>query len=357
MSNVDKSSIKYAMPIKALDFFCGAGGLTRGLLDAGIHVLAGIDNDGGMRNTYEKNNAPSQFICDDINSLDIKKLRKQLGITARDIVLYAACTPCQPFSTLNQMKGEDPRKKLLLSFADIVQKSPPDFVLVENVPGLSSSYGKEIYEEFSRILKECGFKNINADFLDAQFHGVPQVRKRFILLASRHGEIELPKPNKNNVATVRQYIGNLKPIKDGEEYKRVPNHITRKLQPHLKLIIQAVPKDGGSRIDIKDKSILLACHQKNPRVHKDVFGRMAWDKPAPTLTCRCGDIYCGRFGHPDQDRGISLREAASLQTFPRKYVFYGNFMQISKQIGNAVPVKLATKLGKQVLIAAQKLEQ
>ena len=342
------------MTIKAIDFFCGAGGLTRGLLDAGIQVLAGVDTDSNLRDTYEKNNKPSRFICQDIEDVDILKLRRMLGIAKKDLVLYAACTPCQPFSTLNQMKGNDDRKTLLLSFADIVKFAPPDFILVENVPGLNTAYGKEVYEQFSEMLSACRFNHVSSGFLDAQYYGVPQVRKRFILLASRHDQINLPKPNEKRIATVRQYIGDLKPIADGDEYKRIFNHVTRRLQPHLRRIIKAVPKDGGNRSEVKDRSILLPCHRKNPRVHKDVFGRMAWDKPAPTLTCRCGDVYCGRFGHPEQDRGISLREAASLQTFPRKYVFYGNFMHICKQIGNAVPVKLAAKLGKQVIKAALK---
>jgi len=340
------------MIIKAVDFFCGAGGLSRGLLDAGIQVLAGVDFDADMHETYEKNNQPSQFICQDITRLDISKLRRKLAITKKDLVLYTACTPCQPFSSLNKMKGKDKRRTLLLSFAAIVKKSPPDFIMVENVPGLNTAYGKKIYRRFIKALKACGFNNISADFIDAQYFAVPQVRKRFILLASRHGEICLPKPNKKKIATVRQAIGAVVPIADGEEHKLVVNHVSRKLQPHLKRIVQAVPKNGGSRRDIQDTSILLPCHQKNPNVHKDVFGRMAWDKPAPTLTCRCADVYCGRFTHPEQDRGISLREAATLQTFPVKYVFYGNFMHVSKQIGNAVPVKLATKLGKKIVEAA-----
>lgn len=339
------------MTIKAIDFFSGAGGLTRGLLDAGIKVLAGVDNDADLRSTYEKNNEPSKFICKDISRLDIKAFRRELGITKKDTVLYAACTPCQPFSTLNQMKGNDNRKTLLLDFAKIVEAAPPDYILVENVPGLNSFYGKDIYQKFSATLKKCGFNYVSAGYLDAQYFGVPQVRKRFILLASRHGEIDLPRPNKKKIMTVRQFIGEIQPIEDGEEYKRIPNHVSRKLQPHLKRIVQAVPKNGGNRSQIEDTSILLACHQKNPKTHKDVFGRMAWDKPSPTLTCRCADVYCGRFAHPDQDRGISLREAALLQTFPKSYKFYGNFRHISKQIGNAVPVKLAEKLGKQVLKA------
>ena len=139
-------------------------------------------------------------------------------------------------------------------------------------------------------------------------------------------------------------------IADGEASRAYPNHAARKLQPHHKPIVAAIPKDGGSRRDVTDTSILLKCHQKKPNAHKDVFGRMAWDKPAPTLTSRCVDIYSGRFVHPEQDRGISLREAAALQTFEDNYEFFGTSISgISRQIGNAVPVKFAEQLGKSIM--------
>ncbi len=341
--------------IKAIDFFCGAGGLTRGLLNSGINVLAGVDNDSRLKLTYENNNAPGRFICQDIKTINIVDLRTSFGISQHDVVLYAACTPCQPFSTLNHMKGEDSRKVLLLAFAELVRQSPPDFIVVENVPGLNTKYGKEIYEQFVQTLDECGFKQPSTDFLDAKDFGVPQVRKRFILLASRHGAIVLPQPDRGGLPTVRQYLMKYPPLEDGMASKDFPNHITRKLLPHLKRIVQAVPRDGGSRRDVMDTSILLKCHQNRPDVHKDVFGRMAWDKPAPTLTCRCADVYCGRFTHPEQDRGISLREAAALQTFDDDYEFFGEFFHVQRQIGNAVPVKLAERLGEKIVDAARLL--
>jgi DNA (cytosine-5)-methyltransferase 1 len=283
----------------------------------------------------------------DVRNIDINKLRTELGIEETDQVLYAACTPCQPFSTLNKLKGEDERKYLLLAFAELVKKCPPDFILVENVPGLNNAYGKLVYEKFIAALAEAGFSEENMDsaLLDANDFGVPQVRKRFILVASRHGTIKLPKPIKSQNPTVRDLLEKYPPLKNGEESHEILNHISRKLQPHHLKIVKAVPKDGGSRKDVADTSILLKCHQDNPNVHKDVFGRMAWDSPSPTLTCRCTDVYCGRFIHPEQDRGISLREAAALQTFPDSYEFFGTFQQIAKQIGNAVPVKLAEHLG------------
>ncbi len=343
--------------IKAIDFFCGAGGLTRGLLDAGINVLAGVDNDESLRQTYEHNNRPSRFVCKDIKDIDIEQLRTELGIQTSDLVLYAACTPCQPFSTLNKLKGEDNRKFLLLAFAELVKASPPDFILVENVPGLSNAYGKAIYEKFLTILGEVGFiaERTDAALLDAHNFGVPQVRKRFILISSRHNTIKLPEPTYENRPTVRDYLSKFPALKDGDESSKYRNHVARKLKGHHIRIVNAVPKNGGSRRDIKDTSILLACHQKNPNVHKDVFGRMSWDGPSPTLTCRCTDVYCGRFIHPEQDRGISLREAASLQTFADNYEFFGNFQKISRQIGNAVPVKLAEKLGNSVIDASKLL--
>lgn len=336
--------------IKAIDFFCGAGGLTRGLLDAGISVVAGVDNDDRVRKTYESNNAPSRFVAADIKNVDIGTLREELNIGPKEPTLYAACTPCQPFSTLNTMHAEDNRKSLLLDFAAIVEQVPPDYIIVENVPGLGNAYGKEIYDEFERTLKNHKFQ-IDAEKLDAKYFGVPQTRKRFILVASRHGAPHLPKQaTRKRLSTVGDTIRRFPAIADGEESASHKNHVARKLRPHHLRIVEAVPANGGSRRDVADTSILLKCHQKNPNAHKDVFGRMSWDLPAPTLTCRCTDVYCGRFIHPEQHRGISLREAAVLQTFDDHYEFYGDsILEQARQIGNAVPVKLAKLLGDSIL--------
>ena len=341
--------------IKAIDFFCGAGGLTRGLLNAGIKVLAGVDNDERLQETYTHNNKPSRFINKDIDTIDIHELRKELKIQNEDTTLYAACTPCQPFSTLSRAKDTDDRKELLLTFAEIVEEYPPDFILVENVPGLNNDYGKEIYEEFLEILKACEFSDPAADLLDAKHFGVPQTRKRFILLASKRGSISLPIPqtDPDQFVTVRKCIENY-PDVDGKEAQDYSNHVARELKPHHKRIVKAVPKNGGNRQEVVDTSILLKCHQKKPNAHRDVFGRMAWDKPAPTLTSRCTDVYSGRFTHPKHDRGISLREAAALQTFEDDYKFFGTSISaIARQIGNAVPVKLAEHLGESIISALQ----
>ena len=336
--------------IKAIDFFCGAGGLTRGLLDAKISVVAGVDNDNRIRKTYESNNKPSRFIASDIKDVDIDALREELDICPKEPTLYAACTPCQPFSTLNTMHAVDKRKSLLLDFATIVEQAPPDYIIVENVPGLSNAVGKDIYESFKKTLKKHGFR-IDAEMLDAKEFGVPQTRKRFILVASRHGHPRLPNPTtKERFKTVRDSIRKFPAIAHGQCSDSYKNHLARELRPHHLRIVEAVPVNGGSRKDVADTSILLKCHQKNPGAHKDVFGRMSWDLPAPTLTCRCTDVYCGRFIHPAQHRGISLREAAALQTFDDQYEFFGDsILEQARQIGNAVPVSLAKLLGDNIL--------
>ena len=344
--------------IKTIDFFCGAGGLTKGLLNAGIDVVAGVDNDGRLRNTYERNNKPSRFIEQDIADIDIKALRREVGITATDTTLYAACTPCQPFSTLNRSKDDGNQKALLLEFAAVVAESPPDFVIVENVPGLNNAIGRDIYRQFEAVLDAQGF-SADARLLDAKHFGVPQTRKRFILIASLHGAAKLPAPTTaRQPPTVRDHIDKYPPISDGEKSDTHPNHVARPLQSHHRRIVEAVPADGGSRRDVADTSILLKCHQEKPHAHKDVFGRMAWNEPSPTLTCRCTDVYCGRFIHPEQHRGISLREAAALQTFPDDYEFFGgSFLEKSRQIGNAVPVRLAEALGKTVIALHSEVRQ
>ncbi len=336
--------------IKAIDFFCGAGGLTRGLLDSGIKVLAGVDIDKRLKDTYENNNKPSKFYPVGIDKIDILKLREDLGITEQDKVLYAACTPCQPFSHLNKQKDKGKKRELLLSFGEIVKKYPPDFILIENVPGLKNAYGKEIYEEFLETIESVGFiaDYRYSEFLDANDFDVPQVRKRFILLASKHGELILPE--KSGVKpTVKSVLKKYPAIKNGEKSEKFPNHEAKNLPLNHIRIIESVPQDGGNRADIEDQSILLVCHRNKPKTYKDVFSRMAWDKPSPTMTARCTEVANGRFAHPTQNRAISFREAAALQSFGDDYVFYGSNFHIAQQIGNAVPPKFAQKLGEAIV--------
>jgi DNA (cytosine-5)-methyltransferase 1 len=164
-----------------------------------------------------------------------------------------------------------------------------------------------------------------------------------------------PPRRTKKVPTVREGIAKYPTLEDGEQSEQFLNHVARALKPHHKALVAAVPKDGGSRSEVADPSLLLECHKDRPKVHKDVFGRLAWDQPSPTLTCRCTDVYCGRFVHPEQDRGLSLREAAALQTFPDDYEFHGtSIFHIARQIGNAVPVELAKRLGRAILLSSVK---
>ena len=343
--------------LKALDFCCGAGGLTRGLRGAGIAVLAGLDNDPALERTYTANNAPSAFVKADLNALDLPALRATLDLNAPGPLLYAAGLPCQPFSNLNPAKNPEPHNSPLAAFGRIIQARPPEFLLLENVPGLSRRRGQALHQEFLTLLAALGYQ-WNAAFLDAKNYGVPQTRKRYILLAARPGPappLPLPTtPEPHQYATVRQAIGQYPPLLDGATDPSIPNHTARPLQPRHRRILAGIPKDGGRRQDLKDPSLLLPAHQAlPPTARRDVFGRMAWEQPSPTLTTRCGDVYCGRFGHPEQERGLSLREAAALQTFPEDYIFHGSsFSALAKQIGNAVPPKLAQALGQSLLQAA-----
>lgn len=338
--------------IKAIDFFCGAGGLTRGLLDSGIKVLAGVDIDKRLEQTYEKNNQPSKFYAIGIDEVDILEFRKKLGITENDKVLYAACTPCQPFSALNRQRDKDKKRELLLSFGEIVKKCPPDFILIENVPGLKNAYGKEIYQQFLETIESVGFKPETeyrySDFLNANDFDVPQVRKRFILIASKDGELIRPEKS-DKKPTVRSVLKKYPAIGNGGKSKKIENHVAKKLPSNHIRIIEAIKKDGGNRADIEDQSILLPCHRNKPKTYKDVFSRMAWDKPSPTMTARCTEVANGRFAHPTQNRAISIREAAALQSFGDDYVFYGSNFHIAQQIGNAVPPKFAQKLGEAIV--------
>lgn len=338
--------------IKAIDFFCGAGGLTRGLLDSGIKVLAGVDVDKRLKETYENNNKPSKFYPVGIEKVDIFNIREELGITEQDKVLYAACTPCQPFSALNRQKDKDKKRELLLSFGEIVKACPPDFILIENVPGLKNAYGKEIYQQFLETIESVGFKSEAdyrySEFLNANDFDVPQTRKRFILIASKHGELKLPQKS-DEKPTVRSVLKKYPAIRNGGKSESFPNHTAKKLPLNHIRIIEAVGKDGGNRADIEDQSILLSCHRNKPKTYKDVFSRMFWDKPSPTMTARCTEVANGRFAHPTQNRAISYREAAALQSFGDDYVFYGSNFHIAQQIGNAVPPKFAQKLGEAIV--------
>lgn len=351
------------MKIKAIDLFCGAGGVTRGLLDAGIDVIAGFDIDSSLKKVYEENNIrvngeKAKYFNKKVESITKKDIYNLVGSkTARKInkekFLLAGCAPCQPFSLKNKNRYDktDHRRTLITYFADLVKETKPDFVFMENVAGLPKLEPNNL-KYFTDILDEDGF-SWDTQIVNARNYGVPQNRKRFVLLASKEKKVQIPEGEYDGVVksykTVGDTIQNLPSLNPGEEYLGIANHKCANLSDLNKIRLKATPKNGGSRTSWK-KNLWLNCHldeNGNPKQgHGDVYGRMTWEKPAPTLTTKFNSITTGRYAHPEQNRAISLREGALIQSFPEDYIFYGNMQAVAKQIGNAVPPKMAEEFGK-----------
>lgn len=337
--------------LRALDFFCGAGGLSCGLRNAGVDVTAGFDKDARCSKTYEYNNPGSKFHEADIRHISLETLRKATGIIDFTNMLFAGCAPCQPFS--KHQKGSKIKKDatLLLQFGRLIEAAKPAFVFMENVPGIVKVPGFNTFKRFLVILNKTGYK-FDYKVVDAKGYGVPQSRKRVVLLATRIGEVSIPAPvfgmSKVPFRTVREAISSFPSIKAGETHPNIPNHTAAALREiNIRRMIMT-PKNGGDRSAWPEK-LKVRCHQNKYKGHTDVYGRMYWGNPAPALTSRCNSVSNGRYGHPEQDRAISLREAAAIQSFPDDYIFFGNKNHIALQIGNAVPVLLAQIMAEELL--------
>ena len=335
--------------VVAIDLFCGIGGLTYGLQNSGIKVTAGIDLDESCRETYEKNNS-AVFLHKNISELNGKELLKYYDNANADVKILAGCAPCQPFS--QHQKNKKNRKKhkdwgLLYEFLRIIDEVNPDIVSMENVPDLER---EDVFVDFTNGLKKSGY-NVTYKIHNAADYGVPQRRNRLLLLASKKGKIEFLKKTQKMV-TVRKAIGNLKPINAGEKNENYKIHISPTLSKlNLERIRQSKP--GGSWKDW-DKSLLPECYKKKSgSTYSSVYGRMEWDNVAPTLTTQFNRYGTGRFGHPEQDRALTLREGAILQSFPKNYKFISRdgflLTRIARHIGNAVPPKLAKHIGKSII--------
>lgn len=339
--------------IKVIDLFCGIGGLSHGLIKEGLDVVAGIDNDDSCKFGYEYNNR-AKFIHKDILEITANDINRLFGKKEKTIRVLAGCAPCQPFSKLNLKRITSKELEPLGKFAQLIDETKPEIVSMENVSGLANMKKYPIFKTFVDTLKNNGY-NYKYEIVDASEYGVPQKRKRLVLLASRFGEIELIKrTHKNKKITVRDVIRSLEPLKDGEISKNDPLHRARKLSPINLKRIKATPHDGGNS-DSWSEDLVLDCHKKESgkTYSGTVYGRMRWDEPAPTMTTQCIGLGNGRFGHPEQDRAISLREAAIFQTFPQRYKFVAPsepiiVAHIAKFIGNAVPVKLGAVIGRSI---------
>ena len=337
--------------MKAYDCFCGVGGLTRGLRNAGITVIAGIDIDPMCRETYTHNNQGTRFINKDIREIGLSDLGLSDCLPRRNNVLFAACAPCQPFSQLSKSGKNKNQSTLLSSFMRLVKMAQPDYVLIENVPGIARVRGFSTFRRALRLFNDLNYDCVQK-VINAKYYGVPQNRRRLVLLAAREGWASLPLqshgPGLEPVRTVQDAIADYPQIPAGGRNSLVLNHVCTSITELNLRRLEETPHDGGDRRSWP-ASLQLACHSKNHHGHTDVYGRMHWNRPSPTLTGRCTSISNGRFGHPEQNRAISLREAAKLQTFPDDYEFFGYITRISVQIGNAVPVEMAERLGAHIL--------
>lgn len=327
--------------VVGIDVFCGAGGMSRGLQRAGIRVICGIDNDPLVIETY-KRNIHRRAICRDIRRITSGHLRPLVPKGAR--LVMAVCAPCQPFSKVRKSRKRRPDRHLLLEVGRLVRSVRPDGLIVENVPQISRSSSKGVLGQFLKILRSAGY-SFEFGVLDAKNFGVPQTRARMVLLAvrGRNRKVSLPTARKSATRTVRDAICGLPVLRAGGKSRTHPLHIAANLSEQNLERMKATPIDGGDSRSWPER-LRLPCHVRSDGFY-DVYGRMHWDHPAPTLTTRCQSLSNGRFGHPTQRRAISLLEAALLQTFPRAYQFTGNQADIARQIGNAVPVKLARALG------------
>jgi DNA (cytosine-5)-methyltransferase 1 len=343
--------VRSTQTVKVVDLFCGIGGLTKGLKNEGFEVVAGIDNDLTPQYGYEASNG-ARFIGKDIMDVSVDEIR-DLFVGA-DIKVLVGCAPCQPYSGLNRKGPNELKMTPLRKFGEYIAAIRPEIVSMENVRGLTYEHKYPVFTEFLEILSENGYE-YEYKVIDASEYGVPQKRNRLVLLASRLGKISLiPPTHLNSKVTVRDVIGNLAPIRDGEDNPNDKLHRAVKMNPLNKQRIVATPHDGG---DSKswDDSLLPECYKRpsGTSYRSTVYGRMRWDEPAPTMTTNCVGFGNGRFGHPEQDRAISLREAAIIQTFPQDYVFCDpakpvQMSVVAKFIGNAVPVALGQVIGKSI---------
>jgi len=347
-----KKKEKLPKSLKAVDFFCGAGGMTYGLNLAGIKVLAGIDIDEECKETYELNNPHSGFIHADINKLPEPDFQERTGIGRNDkSMVFIGCSPCQYWTRINTQKTKATEtKNLLKEFRRYVEYFKPGFVVIENVPGLSKRKEESNLADFLGYLETNGYA-YSYSIINANHYGVPQKRKRFILIASRVLEsIKIPEPKKDLTLVLKNFIGvknGFPKIEAGHTDDSDFQHTTAKLSEKNILRLKKTLLDGGNRWAWKDDSYLqINAYKGKDYIFRDVYGRMFWDKPAPTITTKFIRTSSGRFSHPEENRGLSLREGAVLQTFPESYVFRGSNMDsIAKQIGNAVPPELARRIG------------
>ncbi len=340
----------------AIDLFAGCGGVTEGLRRAGFRVIAAVEIDSVPANTYRLNHPEVKLAEMDIRKIKGRKWMRELGITRGQLDLLVGCPPCQGFSTLRTRNGarwnRDPRNNLVKEMLRLVKQMRPKSVIMENVPRLRE---KSVFHRFSQTLEGLGYMS-KSEVVDAQNFAVPQRRRRLVLVAGYKFPVPFPKEARVH-RKVKHAIRRLRPAgKSGDRLHDMPERRNGKVRQ----IIERIPKNGGSRLDLP-KRLHLKCH-KTFNGFKDVYGRMAWNEVAPTITGGCFNPSKGRFLHPSRNRNITMREAALLQSFRARYKFDvdAGKQEIALMIGNALPPELVRRQAvvvKRALSRVQKLRR
>ncbi len=337
-----------ARPVASVvDLFCGAGALSHGFVQEGFSLACGYDVDEACRYPFEENN-DAPFVRRDVAAIDAEDLAREFATNLPQVMV--GCAPCQPFSRYSQGR-EDPKWKLLIDFARLVVAVSPDVLSMENVPQLATFNGGDVFGEFVERLATAGYR-VKWMIVDCRDYGVPQTRLRLVLIASRRGDPILPTPTHapEHYVTVRDAIGDMRPLEAGEVDSLDCLHRTSSMSERNIRRIKASTPSGTWRD--WDEAIVTDCHKRQTgKGYSSVYGRMAWDRSSPTITTQFYGFGNGRFGHPEQNRAISLREGAILQTFPHDYAFTRQdgpvlFKSIGRMIGNAVPVALARAIAR-----------
>ena len=340
-----------------VDLFCGVGALSHGFLMEGFQIACGYDIDEACRFPFEENNE-APFVRRDVAEIDPAELGREFFPEQPRILI--GCAPCQPFSRYSQGR-ENPKWRLLRDFARLAVDLEPDIVTMENVPQLVRFRRGRVFDDFLAKLQEGGYE-VRWTIASCADFGVPQNRTRLVLIGSKRGEPRLPALTHvpEDHATVRQTIGRMPPLNAGQAHASDRLHCASGLSELNRQRLRA-SRPGGSWRDWPD-DLVSACHRKETgRGYTSVYGRMGWNEPSPTITTQFFGFGNGRFGHPEQDRAISLREGAMLQTFPRNYAFVRpgdpvHFATIGRMIGNAVPVRLARAIARAIRIHLSEAE-
>jgi len=341
--------------MNAIDLFCGCGGASVGLRMAGYKIVGAVDNDPVACETYSENLGLTP-ICKDLRLLDGREILRHYNLKRGDIDLVVGCPPCQGFSSLRRTtfpNGKDPRSNLVFIFLQRVAEISPRAVILENVTGMARKQGRTYLAKFLHEMEKMGYKTSCA-VVNAADYGVAQFRRRVFAICAKgerrpfippvtHGDHKKDCDSLKSLNTVRDEIADMPPLVAGGSCSLIPNHCARAHPTRVMEVIRSIPKDGGSRRSLPEH-LWLPCHRKleSSKRHGagSVYGRMAWNRPSPTITCRCTTPSSGRFLHPEQDRAITPREAARLQSFTDNFIFPDDFCKAEKLIGNAVPPML-----------------